>query len=608
MKKTILYSAIAALTLVSCAKETIDPLEGIFPAPVEATLNSLQNSEAYKVDGTRYFVLDLTDGSTTLHATLIGKEYYLTANTYTMSDEASAKNGNFVYGKTTVNGANATSGSIIVTQDASAYTVDALLFTEDNKAYKLYWEGNLAYEGDPEPEYLVNVLAAQSNLANGMNSITLKLGTSDVEYFYDAATWSEVYSGNGYYLAMDLYSPDGYLHEGTYTPSAAGGTIGEGEYGIGYDTELWGMTFYNWGTCWWTVDNGTTSAQKLSSGDITVSKKGSKWVISYGNEGDDIWCIFNGEIEGMTAPDGPAGPVYALVDVVSEVSSYDWATGVTTVIPGVMNHNIGLFDGENQIANFYIILEEGNSDYSGDYPVEENIAAAGKMGNGWSFFGMEGGSWILDASGVKQYILAGSEVSISGYADGTYTFAGTVSASPTATADDAASLSFSLNGNASGASEGGGEGGGSAGYDGVELTNFLSLTSYVSWGMNMVGMELATAEVSSVYDAATWSTTYSGTGNYLKLEVYSTDGTLAAGTYTACAVGGTIGEGEFGIGYDGSWGPSGTTWYTVTDGDNSSYEYVTDGTLTVEVNGDEYVITLESSLVNARYTGKLASD
>jgi len=599
MKKNILFLAIIALGLISCAQETLDPLEGIFPAPTEATLTTLQNSEAYKVDGVRYFVLDLTDGTNTLHATLIGKDYYLTANTYTVADESSAKNGNYIYGKTTVNGTNASDGSIIITQDGDAYTVDALLFTEDNKVYKLKWSGNITYEGDPEPVYLTKVLSAQSNLGNGVNSVTVKLASDGVEYSFDPATWSETYSGSGNYLAADIYSADGYLHEGTYTPCAVGGTIGEGEYGIGYDTEMWGMTFYNWGTCWWTVDNGTTSAEKISSGNITVSRKGSKWTITYGEEGDDIWTIFEGEIEALTAPDGPSGPVYTLVDVVSEVSSYDWATGTSTVIPGIMNHNIGLFDGEDQIANFYIILEEGNNEYSGDYPVEENIAAAGKMGNGWSAWGMEGGSWFLDENGTKQYILAGSEVSIAGYADGTYTFSGTVSASATASADNAASLTFSLNGNASGSG---------GGFDGVELTNFLSLTSYVSWGSNLVGMELATADVTSTYDSATWTTTYSGTGNYLKLEVYSTDGTVAAGTYKACATGGTVGEGEFGIGYDGSWGASGTTWYTVTDGDNSEKTYVTDGTLTVEVDGDNYVITLESTAVKARYTGKLSAE
>ncbi|MCR5003674.1 MAG: hypothetical protein K5984_04825 [Bacteroidales bacterium] len=450
MKKIFFLLSAAVLGLVSCSEETIDPLEGIYTAPITSTLTTLSNSEAYKSDGTRYFVLDLTDGTNTLHATLVGSTYYLTANTYTVAESASAKNGNYVYGETTVNGSNASSGSIIVTQDEDAYTLSALLFTEDDSVYKLSWEGTITYEGDPEATALTQVFTANSNVANGTNSVTLKLATSDLAYSFDMTTYTESYTGSGNFLALDLYSADGYLHEGTYTPCTTGGTIGEGEYGIGYDTEMWGMTFTNWGTCWWTVEDGVTSAEKITSGSITVSRSGDEWTITYGTEGDDIWCSFTGEIEALTS-------------------------------------------------------------------------------------------------------------------------------------DEASSTS---------------------------LTKFLSMTDYSAFGMSMIGLELATDGVSMT--PADWvtsfSNTYSGTGNYLKLEVYSSDGSLAAGTYTACTTGGTINSGEFGIGYTGTYGASGTTWYTVTDGDTSVYSYVTDGTLTVSVSDGTYTIKLESTTINATYTGTLSSN
>lgn len=138
----------------------------------------------------------------------------------------------------------------------------------------------------------------------------------------------------------------------------------------------------------------------------------------------------------------------------------------------------------------------------------------------------------------------------------------------------------------------------------TELTDFLSMTSYVEWGQNLVGVELATEGVSYTTDYSTWVTTYNGEGNYLKLELYSTDGTITAGTYQACTTGGTVGEGEFGIGYDGQWGASGTTWYTVSGG-AASGTYITDGSITVEVDGDTYTIIIESSIINAKYVGTL---
>ena len=74
-----------------------------------------------------------------------------------------------------------------------------------------------------------------------------------------------------------------------------GGTIGEGEFGIGYDTSMWGMDFYNWGTCWWTVTDGATSAQKLTDGTITVTKAGEDYTVIYKN--DSLACRFIGKIE-----------------------------------------------------------------------------------------------------------------------------------------------------------------------------------------------------------------------------------------------------------------------------------------------------------------------
>ena len=100
-----------------------------------------------------------------------------------------------------------------------------------------------------------------------------------------------------------------------------------------------------------------------------------------------------------------------------------------------------------------------------------------------------------------------------------------------------------------------------------------------------------------------------GNGQVLTIDFYTADGTLAAGTYEACAEGGVVGEGEFGIGYDVEmWGMQ-MVWGTcVTPYENDAegaIQKITDGTITVEVSGDVYTITLESSAVNARYVGVL---
>ena len=80
------------IALSSCVEEAIGDLTGKFPAPTEVTLNTLNSSTVTKDEtGKRQFVLDITDGTNVLHATLVGNKYYLSKNTYTEAAEAVAE-------------------------------------------------------------------------------------------------------------------------------------------------------------------------------------------------------------------------------------------------------------------------------------------------------------------------------------------------------------------------------------------------------------------------------------------------------------------------------------------------------------------------------------
>ena len=583
MKKNILLTGCLLLALTSCYQAVLDPLQGVYPAPTVVDFSGAGSCEATKVDGKRYFELNLSEAGTTLVATLVGDAYYLTSNAYTEAEEAAAKKGNFILGKTSVNGTPVKTGTINITQDGDAYRMKAVLFLSDGTPYKMTWSGNLSFDPDPEPVRLTQVFTAQSNLGSGVQSVTLSLGTDGISSSFDMATYQTTWSGDGNYLAIDLYSADGYLHEGTYTASAVGGTIGEGEFGIGYDAEMWGMKFENWGTCWWTVTGGATSAEKILSGTITVEKKGSKWVITWGDEGSyPKWAVFEGAIDALLPPDLPT-PQYTFTEEIGTVTDATWAP-----VAGVESHTLTLVDASGAPkAYFSLILAEGATEIAGTYTCKEYASEPYAMGNGFSFpeWGMEGGTRYYDDTGALVLVNPGETLEVIKYAEGLYGFEGS-------------------SGYGFVASTGGFTPGGDT-FDGTLLTTFLGLTDYSGWGMQMVGVELSTDGITVT--PGDWGNTYGGSGNYLKLELYSTDGKIAAGQYTACAVGGTIGEGEFGIGYDGMFGASGTSWYTLTDG-TSSYQYVTDGTLKVEVDGDVYTIVLESSVINAKYVGKLSAE
>ena len=407
----IFAAAASILALSSCVQDAIGPLTGEYAKPVTYELNTLVKNEVTVDQSTRTFNVVLTDNAATLDMKFVGNKYFLPDNGYTAATADAAKNGTYIVGNGgstfTVNGntVGIDSGTLNVKQTDGVYTFKGTLWLADETVIAVNSAVAIVYEADPEPIILKQVLSATSNVASGTNSLTINLGTDGISSTTDPTTWQTVWTGTGNYLALDIYSEDGYLHEGTYTACATGGAINPGEFGIGWDPgDLWGigMVFENWGTCWWDVANGAAVVnQKVTEGTVTVTRKGSKWVIELvSGEGKGmLWTKFEGAIEAVTDP------------------------------------------------------------------------ALGGGGN----------------------------------------------------VDDT---------------------------DYVELTNLLSATSNVANGTKSLTMNLGTDGISSTTDPATWQTVWEGEGNYLALDIYSEDGKLYTGTYNACATGGAINAGEFGIGWD----------------------------------------------------------
>ena len=466
-----LFAAAASiLALSSCVEDAIEPMTGKYEKPVLHEMNTLASQSVEKGDKTRTFTVELSGENAKLTMKMVSDKYFLTDGSYTPATADAAKKNTYIVGNggSSFNGVLVESGSLKVVQGEGTYSFSGILWLADESVIEVKSTVNLVYEADPEPVKLNTVISATSNVASGTNSLTINLATDGITATYDPNTWSNVYSGTGNYLALDIYSEDGYLHEGTYTACATGGAINAGEFGIGWDPgDLWGigMVFENWGTCWWDVANGAAVInQKVTEGTVTVTRKGSKWVIELvSGEGKGmLWTKFEGAIEAVTDP--------------------------------------ALGGGGNV----------DNTDY-------------------------------------------------------------------------------------------------------VELTNLLSATSNVANGTKSLTMNLGTDGISSTTDPTTWQTVWEGEGNYLGLDIYSEDGKLYTGTYNACAAGGTINAGEFGIGWDPGdlWGIGmvfenwGTCWWSVANGAATVVGKVTDGTLTVAVDGDVYTITLESSTVNAQYVGPM---
>ena len=637
----IFAAAASILALSSCVQDAIGPLTGEYAKPVTYELNTLVKNEVTVDQSTRTFNVVLTDNAATLDMKFVGNKYFLPDNGYTAATADAAKNGTYIVGNGgstfTVNGntVGVDSGTLNVKQTDGVYTFKGTLWLADESVIAVNSAVAIVYEADPEPIILKQVLSATSNVASGTNSLTINLGTDGISSTTDPTTWQTVWTGTGNYLALDIYSADGYLHEGTYTACAVGGTINEGEFGIGWDPgDLWGigMVFENWGTCWWDVANGAAVVnQKVTEGTVTVTRKGSKWVIELvSGEGKGmLWTKYEGAIDALTDPAlGGGGNVddtdyVELTNLLSATSNV--ANGTKSLTLNLGTDGISsttdpatwqtVWEGEGNYLALDIYSEDGKL-YTGTYNACATAGTinAGEFGIGWDPGDLWGIGMVFENWGTCWWNVAGGAAVAAGkVTDGTVQVLveGTnlviklkstlVNAKFTYPVADYPLEVVNL---------GGGE---EPEFEGTELSVLLSATSNVANGTNSVTINLAEEGISSTTDPATWQTVWEGEGHYLALDVYSADGKLAPGTYTACAAGGQIAEGEFGIGWDPGdlWGIGmvfenwGTCWWSVSGGAAVAEAKVLDGTLTVAVDGETYTITLESSAVNARYVGVL---
>ena len=644
MKLIYKIFAVAAsiLALSSCVESAIGPMTGKYEKPVVYEMNTLASQSVEKGDKYRTFTVELSGDNASMTLKMVNDKYFLADGSYTPAPADQAKKNTYIVGNggTTFNNIPVETGSIKVTQGEGTYSFAGMLWLADESIVEIKATVALVYEPDPEPVKLSTVLSATSNLANGVQTVTMQLAQDGIYSETDKTTWQTIWHGEGNYLAIDLYSADGYLHEGTYSASAVGGVVGEGEFGIGYDTTVdwgWGpMEMKDWGTCWWSVSNGTATAKKILEGTINVSKKGSKWVIELiSGEGKEmIWAKFEGAVDALT--DGGSEDDADYIELTALLSATK-NQGLLTInmaqdgISSTTDPNTWqtTWEGEGNYLATDIYSPDGKL-YTGEYKA---CAVGGTVGEGefgigydttvdWGWGPIEVKDW-----GTCWWTVADGATSAEKILDGTMTVAmegdnvviklksSIVNAKftyPVAQFVDGTGAPIEV------VNLGGGEGPKPApGY--TEFTKLLIVQpnqgydesgqptgKYTSFTLK-VGTEGMFTEVvnNGWYD----ETKIKGTGQVLSIDFYTADGTVAAGTYTACEVGGTINEGEFGIGYDVEmwgnkmvWGTCVTAYESDTAG---TIEKVTDGTVTVEISGDVYTITLESSNINAQYIGSL---
>ena len=592
MKKILSFLVFGLALLVSCEKEgptTVNHIDNLYNAPADATTMTLSGAQSTWSTDRRYFDLNFSNLSTTL----VGYDALLAPGQYVIGGD---QIGNAI--NTKVGGSNASNGFITVNEKDGQYAITA---TIGGQVY--YWTGSLPFTPDPAPKSLTEVMSAQSNVPNGTKSVTMSLATPGISQGYDE-NWQQVWTGEGGYLALDLYSEDGYLHDGTYKASAQGGVIEPGEFGIGWDPgDLYGIgwVFTDWGTCWWDVKDGKATATKITNGLVNVSSREEKvdgkdvtiWTIAWGVN-YPVEVLFEGAIPTLTKPKKPSGPV--AVDYTYTIGEPQACilNDNTTVVEGVKKYPFTFTDKDGQeVAYLEFVLAEGATDVEeGDYVSTEYAHEVGQLANGYymdfSEYGwgiIAGGSYYIDG-GEKVYIDPGVTVTVTNVGTGAFRF--------TSNGFDFAA------GGPNYVPGGGGEGDD----DVVILTKFANLTDYAMFGMNMLALEFCTDGLTPT--AGWFGATYAGDGNYLKLEIYAEGGVLAPGTYVPNEIGtDAVNVGQFKGGYDPEGAKDyGTNWFTVVGGTGTS-AHITDGTVTVTQDGDNYTIVVESTAIKCKYVGPL---
>ena len=564
-----------ALLLVSCGKEkiptTINEVTDLYTVPADAVeMPSLSQAESVWSLDRRYF--NLAFGSA-LSTTLVGYDAILAPGQYVLGDN---QIGNAVLSSTKVNGQPASEGYITVNRDdKGTYHISA---TVDGKAY--VWNGTMPFTPDPAATVLPVLQQAQSNVANGTNSVTLQLATEGIAQSFDWTTFQTTWTGEGGYLALDLFSDDGYLHEGTFIPSAEGGVINAGEFGIGWDPgDLYGigMVFTDWGTCWWTVKDGAATATKITGGIVTVTKlEGEKaWRIAWG-EKYPVEYVFEGDIPALTKPKKPEGGAnidYAYTD---EVTPGD----------GIDTHAIKITDKNGEeMAYLEILTANGQTDLSGSYPSTSYAGSPGQMRDGYNFpdWGISGGSYYVK-DGEKQYIGAGTAtLVITKIATGAYKF----------------SCEF-FDYSAAGPDyvpEEGGEGGG----DDVSGDVVLKLTSGLTYSMEDVTAANTDANQSPLSGMTLWRVTVSdGSGTVAAFDLGTAEGSSdLAGAYTVMSYPDAPGKAGNGWGFP-AFGMVGGCYF-VADG---AYYYIpSEATINISNNADGTLkIKFEGSIQKDDYS------
>jgi hypothetical protein len=464
----------------------------------------------------------------------------------------------------------------------------------------------------PPTDYSLTKLFAQQSQKSGANRIfTLKIATDGVNAAFNEQTFSYTYTGTGNYISIDFVGKNYFLESGAYS-IASNETAKAGNYIAGYDTEMFGMQFTNWGTCFFDVNNGAESGVKVTDGTLQVVKNNDNYTISGVlalEDGNFIRIHFAGEI--IYEPD-PYIPAYTYSTEVTAPYAYT-TDGMTFIpVPGTQLNKISVKADGEQIAYFEIVTEENPTSFSGTYPVKnvtenERAVCQGQFMNllwlGMFDMAIESGSYLV--GDPDKMFMRGGNVIITDN-NGTLDIAGeNILIQDVSTQMQFGTLPTPENFSWQSMTKEGGASGGST-HPNLFSASALDLSLFGLSGFT-VTLKIATPDLTvNVEQGAMGATyTYAGSGQYISFDFSTSAAALPAGVYnvvdnTTAAVGDCLAgyPSLFGAGFMGSFVGNVT-------GGTAVEEVITGGTVTVMDSGLSFSLTTANSTIEGSYSGAI---
>lgn len=377
--------ALAALALAGCNKAAIDPMKGIYAAPVDVKLTS--NTVDYAKDGKNRIVTFNLKGDKDVTIQFVSKTYELKPNTYTEGKSSEMKPGLYNADLSKVGTETISFGSLVfAVNEEGVYNLSGVVQCGENTRYRLAWSGKIEWKEEEveAADYLYTLVKEQGETALKQSLILTKDG--------EAAGLLELYT------ALDATSFTGTFVSTEYASQP-------GQMGNYWEFPDWGIS----GGSYIIYDGVKVKMEPGASVTITL---------------DPATGWYKLDLPGGISTTMDAAPI-ALENVFqasgnAENHTYTIKLGEAGVI-GVPNAFGGVdYSGEGSIVSIDLYTEDGTL-AAGEYEVADGVPAemgktpapgtcvAGYVFAGWGF-PMNWGSVVSTVGGPEVLVLSGKIV------------------------------------------------------------------------------------------------------------------------------------------------------------------------------------------------------